>query len=404
MPVYDDPVVLCGPELTPFRCRRFATEGDTITAIDRTEPVLTLETGAQVIIPGLTNSHTHMGDSCLPDGATGMTLEEGFFRPEGYKYRELAKQDRDSHIAHIANHLTAMAASGTVRHIDFREQGVEGAERLRAASEATGVESIILSQFDQLPFSPDELEANTAPLPDRAETELADLLQVADGFSESTMNDLTEPAWERIREATTAAGKLRAIHCLENAGYREVSLERTGRGDLIRAIEAFDPHLVIHLTVAHADEIALLKQHAKTAVLNPRANANLALPFPPIPDLLAAGVNCLLGTDNGLLNSPNLFAELDYTYKLTKALGGDVRRPDPLQILRMATSNLRTALPDGDHYGCLEPGLPASYVVLDFTAPHLRATRHLPASIVTRVTPADVRETWHHGQRLYPKT
>ncbi|MGJ3241422.1 MAG: amidohydrolase family protein [Opitutales bacterium] len=403
MPAYENAVVLCGPDLTPFRCKRFTTEGDTIRAIDRTEPVLTLDAGARVIIPGLYNSHTHMGDSCLPDGATGMTLEEGFFRPDGYKYRELARQDRASHIGHIVNHLRTMAASGTVCHIDFREQGVEGASRLREASRQTRVQSVILSQFNQLPFTQEELETNSALLPPEAEQELAALLEAADGFSESTMNDLTSPAWRQIRDVTREAGKLRAIHCLENAGYRDVSLKRTARGDLDRAIELLDPHLIIHLTVANDREIALLATEKKTAVLNPRANANLALPFPPIPGLLDAGVNCLLGTDNGLLNSPNLFAEMDYTYKLTKALSGDVRRPDPTDILRMATSNIRPAL-GGDHYGYLEPGLPASYVVLDFTAPHLRATRHLSASIVTRVTPADVRETWHRGQKLYPKS
>lgn len=397
-----DCVVLLGPELEPFRCSRFAWSGDTITAVDRVEPVTTLETGARVVIPGLYNSHTHMGDSALPDGATGLTLEQAFFRPAGYKYRELAKLTPESHLPHLEAHLRYMARTGTVCHLDFREQGPAGAELLRAASAITGVESIILNQFNESPFAGSVLRANPpeAALPPAHRAELERMLAVADGFSESTMNDLTDAAWIEIRAVTEATGKLRAIHCLESAGYRDLSFATTGRGDLARAIELYDPHLVVHMTVADADEIALLVRARKTAALNPRANANLGLPLPPVAALLRAGANLLLGTDNGLLNSPNLLAELDFTYKLAKSQFADALSPDPTAILKMATSNIRPVL-GGDHYGALEVGLPATFVVLDFTKPHLRRTRHLTASIVTRVTPDDVLATYRHGRALY---
>jgi cytosine/adenosine deaminase-related metal-dependent hydrolase len=397
-----DCVVLLGPELAPFRCSRFAWSGDSITAADRIHPVTTLEAGARVVIPGLYNSHTHMGDSALPDGATGLTLEQGFFRPHGYKYRELAKLTRETHLPHIEAHLRYMARTGTVAHLDFREQGPYGAELLRAASATTGVQSIILGQFNGVPFTEPELRANRPghTLPAEHRAELEKLLTLADGFSESTMNDLTDAAWAEIRQLTTATGKLRAIHCLENAGYRDLSLTTTGRGDLIRAIELYDPHLIVHLTVATAEEIALLVRAKKTGVLNPRANANLGLPLPPIAALLRAGANLLLGTDNGMLNSPSMLAELDFTYKVAKSQFANALSPDPTAILQMATSNIRPVL-GGDHHGALEVGLPASFVVLDFTKPHLAHTRHLAASIVTRVTPDDVLATYRQGKPLY---
>ena len=403
MPEIRDCIVLQGPALAPHWCARFAWRHDGVTAIEIGAPCLRLDAGAFVVIPGLYNSHTHMGDSCLPDGATGLTLEQGFFRPHGFKYRELAKLTREQHLPHVANHLRYMARTGTVCHLDFREQGPYGAELLRAASLATGVQSIILGQFNGVPFDDAALNANDTLLPDDARRELEEILNVADGFSESTMNDLTEAAWREIRELTKQRGKLRAIHCLENAGYRDVSVQRTGRGDLVRAIELLDPHIIVHLTVADAAEVAVLAASGKTGVLNPRANANLGLPLPPVRALLDAGINLLLGTDNGLLNSPNLLAELDFTYKLAKSQYGDALAPDPLAILRMATVNIRPVL-GGDHHGQLAPGLPATFVVLDFHQPHLRATRHLPASVVTRVTPEDVLATYRLGRELYRAT
>ena len=400
---YQDPIALVGPELEPFRCARFEVEAGIVTRIDAIEPVTAVDDGATVLIPGLVNAHTHMGDSFLPDGATGLTLEEGFFRPDGLKYRELAKLDRETHVARITETLRYMAATGTVAHFDFREQGPDGARRLAEAAEATGVRSVVLGQFDHVPFTEAELARNTEALSDASLTELEAMLDVADGFSESTMNDLTDAAWREVRNRTEARGKARAIHCLENQAYRDVSLARTGRGDLIQAIELYAPDIIVHMTVANAEEIALLAEAGITAVVNPRANANLGLPLPPVAALLAAGVNVLLGTDNGLLNSPNLFAELDFTYKLVKSQIGNAVDPAPAEILKMATANVSATRWREELPGMLLEGGPATFVELDFNRPHLRHTRHLPASILTRVTPEDVVRTVRDGRTLFER-
>lgn len=394
-----DCIVLEGPELIPHRCARFVVEGNVVQRMDLQEPCGAIAHGSLVIMPGMYNSHTHMGDSCLPDGATGMTLEQGFFRPDGYKYRELAKQSEEEHLTHITAHLQYMARTGTITHLDFREQGVYGSQLLRKASEATGVRSVILGQFNELPFGAEALQGNKAELGEGAIAELAQILHVADGFSESTMNDLTDPAWKQIRQLTEQHQKLRAIHCLENEGYRDVSFHLTGRGDLERAIDLYDPDLVIHATVANDEEIALLSKHKINVVLNPRANSNLGLPIAPIAKLMNSEANLLLGTDNGLLNSPNLFGELDFTYKIAKSQFGDAVHPEPASILKMVTSNIRYVLPDT--WGYLKVGLPADLLVLNFHQPHLRASRHIVASILTRVTPADVLLTLRQGKVLY---
>ena len=400
MPELRDCIVVHGPDLLPHHCRRFAWQHDTITALELGAPCNQLDSGALVVIPGLYNGHTHIGDCALPDGATGLTLEEAFFRPAGYKYRELAKLAPADHLPHLVAHQRYMARTGTIAHFDFREQGAAGARLLREASAITGVQSIILNQFDSPPFSAADLEANTAALPAAARDELAAMLAVADGFSESTMNDLTDPAWRELRSLTTSPRKLRAIHCLESVAYRDRSLALTGRGDLLRAIEDYDADLIVHLTVATDDEVALLARTRKTAALNPRANATLGLPLPPVAALLRANVNLLLGTDNVMLNAPSLLAELDFAYKLARSQSADAATPDPARILKMVTSNIRPLL-GGDHYGYLDVHLPADFVIFDFHAPHLRCTRHLLASLVTRVTPADILATHRQGRPLW---
>jgi len=398
-----DCIVLAGSELEPRQCSVFETEGDCIVRMDLGEPVSRITEGATLVMPGLVNSHTHMGDSFIPDGATGLTLEQGFFRPDGFKYREIAKLDAAAHIRYISDALRYMANSGTIAHFDFREQGPEGARRLKVASEVTGVRSVILGQFDHVPFTEAELLENQASLSEGSLSELTAMLDIADGFSESTMNDLTDPAWQQICELTKSKKKARAIHCLENVGYRDLCLERTGRGDLIQAIELLEPDIIVHLTVATDAEIELLAKHSVTAVLNPRANANLGLPLPPIAKLLDVGVNLLLGTDNGLLNSPSMLAELDFTYKVAKSQYGDALNPPPEAILKMATSNVSKTRWGREFPGRLEVGLPANFTLIDFDAIHLRRSANLLASVITRVTPADILQTVREGQILYQR-
>lgn len=398
-------IVLTGSELQPFHCKRFVINDDVISTMELGEPVQQIDHGALVVMPGMYNSHTHMGDSFLPDGATGLTLEEGFFRPHGFKYRELAKLDAEQHLEYLCDSLRYMARTGTVAHLDFREQGPYGSELLREASLRTGVESIIFGQFDGVPFDTAALDEDKASLPTEFIEELKNILAVANGFSESTMNDLTSEAWRQIRTitgemSTEETKKLRAIHCLENEGYRDNSLRIAGKGDLQRALELYAPDLIVHMTVANEDEINLLAKSRAAAVLNPRANANLGLPLPPVASLLKSGAHLLLGTDNGLLNSPNMFAELDFTYKLAKSQGGDPCYPDPYSILRMATSNIEGVL-STDHGGRLEEGERANFVVLNFHQTHLKRSRHLGASILTRVTPEDVLATYYCGRALY---
>lgn len=396
-----DCVVWLGSELEPTHCNRLVWGDGKIQAIEVVGLATEVGTARFAILPGLVNAHTHVGDSFLADAATELTLEKAFFRPDGYKYRALRDVPAPAHIAAMTEFLGGMAATGTVAHVDFREQGLEGCRRLREASRRTGVRSIILSQLDGVPYTEDQLKHNALPLPGSARAELEAILAEADGFSESTMNDLTGAAWRDIREMTTTHGRARAIHCLENDGYRTLSLSRCGKPDLIRALELLDPDLIVHLTVANASEVEAVAASGKTVVINARANAALGLPLPPVAALLQAGVNVTVGTDNGMLNGPNLLAELDFVFRLARSQGGEGWRPNPVDILKMATVNFGRTRWGKEFPGTLSPGGVATFTVIDLQAPHLRHSRNLTASIITRTSPGDIRQTVRAGEILY---
>ncbi len=379
MPILRDCVVLHGPDLVPHFCARFMWNRGVITAIDLGPPAPALDRGTLVVIPGLTNACTQLGDSPLADGAAD--LPPGAAAEQ--RARALAEIPPPAQFPHVAGHLAYLARTGVVRHIDFCEPGAEPARLLSAAAREAGVESILLGRLGVPAFTTGELAANVLALPEPARAELEAMLTEVDGFS---TDGLTAPACEEARALATERQKLRALAC--------------PAPHFARALALFDPHLVAPLAAAGPDETAALVRAKKTAVLTPRAAAALGLPPPPLAALLRAGVPLLLGTGSAMLSSPNLFAELDFAWRLARQQSGPDTPVDPLAILRMATCNIHPVL-RGHHHGWLENGLPADFTVLNFTSPHLRATRRLIAAIVSRVTPDDVLGTYRAGEPIW---
>ncbi len=379
MPTLRDCVVLHGPDLVPHHCVRFMWNRGVITALDLGPPVMALERGTLVVIPALTNACTLLGDSPLADGAADLPLAAA----ADERTRALAALPPPEQFPHVAGHLAYLARAGVVRHLDFCESGAEPARLLSAASREAGVESILLGRFGQPPFTAGEIAANVLPLPEPAREELTAMLGEVDGFASV---GLTAPANEEACALTNERKKLRALACPSP--------------HFARALALLDPHLVGPLTTAGPDETAALLRAKKTAVLTPRAAATLGLPPPPLAALLAAGVPLLLGSGSVMLNTPNLFAEMDFAWKLARQQAGPDMPVDPLAILRMVTCNIHAVL-RGHYHGRLESGLPADFTVLNFTSPHLRATRHLIAAIVSRVTPEDVLGTYRAGEPIW---
>jgi 5-methylthioadenosine/S-adenosylhomocysteine deaminase len=397
-----DCMVWVGEDLVPRPCSGFAWKNGRVMEImeNKGEPETLPRYG---ILPGLVNAHTHIGDCFLAEAAVAMTLEEAFFRPDGYKYKALETISAEEHIQHMFRFQQEMAATGTIAHADFREQGVDGARRLREASDRSGVRAFILSQLQKSPFTEAELMEGSAALPSSAREELLKIMETSDGFSESTMNDLTPAAWREIRDITATHHRARAVHCLENDGYRTLSLDRCGKGDLEQALSVYDPDLIVHLTVATPEEIAMLAESGKPAVVNPRANAALGLPLPPVAALLEAGVPLLLGTDNGILNGPDLFRELDFTWRLARSQRGDGRGPHPRDILKMATSNFRHTPWGTEIPGSLSQYMPANFMLIDLTAPCFQNSRDLTATVVTRTAPEHILATVRNGRVIYQR-
>ena len=92
----------------------------------------------------------------------------------------------------------------------------------------------------------------------------------------------------------------------------------------------------------------------------PRSNGALSAGIPYLKDMMDNGINVLLGTDNVMFNSPNMFSEMEYALKVTR--GYYKTYVAPLDIFKMATVSPAKAL--GLKLGSIEEGNVADIMLI----------------------------------------
>jgi cytosine/adenosine deaminase-related metal-dependent hydrolase len=192
-------------------------------------------------------------------------------------------------------------------------------------------------------------------------------MERGDGFGASGAND---GEFARERTATADAGKRFGIHAGEADG-----------SDINGALD-LDPDFLVH--VVHPEPIHLerIADREVPVVVCPRSNLVTGVGLPPVRDLLER-TTVALGTDNVMLNGPDMFREMASTATLTDA--------NAREVLRMAT--VEGADLAGLNGGLIEEGRDARLVVLDGDSDNLAGTKNPVRAVVRRAGVADVRET-----------
>ncbi|MCI4345352.1 MAG: amidohydrolase family protein [Thermoplasmata archaeon] len=239
-----------------------------------------------IVVPAPVNSHTHLGDSGFQREPPRGRLAEVVGAPGGAKFRYLSETKARAKAAGAREALRRMAREGTAGVIDFREEGLAGVRLLRRAAGKLPLDLRILGRPLRRPIDPAELGA---------------LLDISDGVGLSSAREEDRETRRAIASACRERGKRYALHASEES-----------RED---PAEFLDPHpdLLVHLLSATEEDLGAVAREGVPVAVCPRSNAL----FGQAPDLAAferSGVTTLLGTDNGMLNAPSLFRELEFAY------------------------------------------------------------------------------------------
>ena len=345
-----------------------------------------------LLIPGLINSHTHIGDSIGKDVSLDSSVDSKIHPVSGIKQKILAETPKKELARFMRKSVISMLRKGTTTFVDFREGGIEGIQLLRNAIKENPIRSIILGRINYYQTK-SEIKKNT-PMPQSYKTELKLLLRECDGVGISGPNENSDSNLNTYSKVK----KLRAIHSAETIQSYSTSKIITGCSEPIRALLA-KPTFLVHMTFATKNDLRKISNKIRGIVICPRANAVLAEGIPDI--ILMDNMNCNLaiGTDNVMINSPDLFREMDYLWKVSMAL--HKKRIDPKIILKMVTVNAGKLL--NQKIGVIKKGFLADCLFLEKKSIDLDPLNNPHAAVVHRASENSIKAVMIGGEFVHGK-
>ena len=345
-----------------------------------------------LLIPGLINSHTHIGDSIGKDISLNSDVDARIHPVSGIKKKILTETPKKQLARFMRKSAISMLKKGITTFVDFREGGIAGIQLLKYALRGLPIRAVILGRIDYYQTI-HEIKDNT-PMPKLYQTELDLLLRNCDGVGISGANENSNSnlqTYSKIKE-------LRVIHSAETLQSYSLSKKYFGKTEPKRALLA-KPTFLVHMTFASKSDLREASKKTRGIVICPRANAALAEGIPDIELMEKTNCNLAIGTDNVMINSPNLFREMDYLWKVS--MGLHKKRIDPKKILKMTTVNAGKILQQ--KIGSIKEGFLADCIFLEKKSIDLDPLNNPYAAVVHRATENSIKAVMIGGEFIHGK-
>lgn len=319
-----------------------------------------------IILPSFVNTHTHIGDSIAKEPDT-MPIEQ-LVGPGGFKHTVLAETPYEALVSAMRDTIEDICATGTQLFADFREGGIPGVSALKEALHSAGANERLGAKILGRPA------ARTV----NEELKLGELFESVDGIGMSSVADYPHEDLRFLAAEAQRNGKIFALH----AGERNAD-------DIKDAIE-LEPDFIVHLINAKPHDFTQMRDKKIAAVVCIRSNLVTGLGLPPVRQMLDAGLTVGAGTDNVMLNSPDMLAEMEFISKLFHL--------DDREVLAMCTLNPARILGEEESIGTIEEDKKANLVVIRTDTPNMRNVRDPIRGVVRRATRHDIAAVIYDGK------
>jgi len=345
-----------------------------------------------LLIPGFINAHTHIGDSIGKDVTLNSSVDKKIHPVFGAKSKILQNTSEENLANFMKNTCYSMIKKGITTFVDFREGGLNGVLLLQKVLSDMPLRSIILGRMEFYQGS-SEIKKNL-PFPQSKTLEFFTLLKKCDGLGISGANENSTSVLTHYSKIT----KIRAIHSSETKQSTTKSKKITGKSETTRAL-LLKPDFLVHMTYATKNDLIAAAKTTRGIVICPRANSSLAEGIPNIELMQKVGCTIALGTDNVMINSPDMFREMDFIWKAT--MGINKKRIDPKEILKMATVNGGKIL--NKDIGIIQSGKIADCIFLNKHTLDLEPMHNPHASIVHRASESAIKAVMIGGEIVHGK-
>ena len=340
-----------------------------------------------IVMPGLINTHTHLGMTLFRGLGDDMSLEDFLARlmPAEIKVLNYDAVHAGTELAALESLLGGITTSLDMYYLPDAALVVAKTSGMRIQTGPNFLES----------DGPEPLKFN-------------DRLVWAEKWLEAPRDELGSTGWvaphsayllgeDQLRTLAALAAKYEArihVHAAETVGEMQLVANRHGGRTPIQVLN--DTNLLRRSVLAHGvhlsdEDIQLIAQNSATVVHCPASNYKLASGTARILDLHRAGVNVALGTDGPASgNDIDLWIAIRLAGYIQKTVAKNPAVLPALEIVRMATINGARALQLDHLIGSLEVGKRADLIVLDADSPSLTPNFNPHTTIATSVTRADV--------------
>lgn len=352
-----------------------------------------------VVLPGLVNSHHHVGLTPLQLGTPDLPLELWILRRRASRAVDPYLDTLYSAFEMISSGVTAVHHIHAPAYGGQASRWLEQSEAVLRAYRDIGMR-VCYSAFarDQHPlvYAPDEeliaglppglaaearswaatatvridrlLEEHFLPLWERNGRNRGDRVRIL--LAPANLQWCSDQALQAMGEWAERLGVGMHMHLLETVYQREYARRRTGTTAVghLAELGLLGPRMTLgHAVWVSDDDVELMAETGTYVCHNASSNLRLQSGRAPLNRLLARGVRVTLGLDEaGINDDRDMLQEMRLVLNLHREPGIGGPAPRAGQVLQMATEHAAATAGFGERLGRLEPGRSADLVLLDW--------------------------------------
>ena len=357
----------------------------------------TIDGKNKIAMPGLINSHTHIGMSLLRNFADDLPLHDWLTKKI---WPIEAKLNSDDIYWGSLLSMIEMIQGGTTAFCDmyfFMDEVARGLEE----SGIRGVLTRGLIEDDQAQSKLNETRELFKNWNSKGNGRIK--VMVAPHAPYTCSPDFLKEAYKLAKELNTGIH----IHLSETKKEVEDSFKLYGKSPIkhVHDLGILDVHTIAaHCVHIDDEDIEIMREKNVFPVNNPGSNLKLASGFSPVDRMLKMGIKVALGTDGSSSNNNlNMFEEINLAAIINKAVNLDAVSVPAKSAIEMATINGAMALDWDKEIGSIEIGKKADLILIDADKPHLYPHHNIISSLAYSVQASDVDTVIVDGRIIMEK-
>ena len=334
----------------------------------------------KLAIPGLINTHTHMGMSLFRNYGNDLALYD--WLTQAIFPLEAKLTSDDIYYGSMLN-MVEMIKSGCTRFVDMYMYE----DRVAQAAQEVGMGAVIATGFVD---GNDIGEASELVREAAKKYENSSLIDVA--VAPHAIYTVSRNNLEKLTDLSHSLDTLMHIHVSETEKevFDSINEYKMSPVKYLNDIGLFDrPTIAAHCVHVDDEDMKIFKEKDVTVAHNASSNLKLASGFAPVAKMNEMDINVTIGTDGSASNNNiNMIEEIHLASLLAKGVSKDPKALDAYTSLKLATVNGAKAIRRVD-LGKISEGYAADIAIYDLDGIHMTPVNDLISSVAYSLQGSD---------------